>query len=705
MTSEASSQPWLIRSPYRTVVLVWLLVAIMLVPSELSRLAQMSFNDPDDSLRLLQVRALLDGQSWFDLHQYRINPPEGVLMHWSRLVDIPLVACNLALRPLLGQAGAEQVAVLIVPMLTLLCAMLLIARLCLRLAAPEDRPVAVAAAGLLWPVAFTTMSQFRPLRIDHHGWQIVALLAATNGLIARDARKGGWVIGAAIAVGLTISLELLPYVAIFGAILTFRWLRSNEARVGLVAMLDALALTSLALFAVTHGGTDLVAHCDSYSPPYIAGFLVAALLVRATARLNPDRTLVVLALLGAAGLATVGSFLLLAPQCTTGPFAQLDPLVREFWYNNVPEGLSVWRQPRNVVPQVVVPNLLALFCAAFVIRRTTDERRDRWLDFTALFIGFSLIGVLVTRAGAATGALTITVMACSLLPLVKHIVAMKRPVLRIGALVLLVCAYIPGLLLVAVAGHFPSLDPKITNANSEGTQYRIACGMPVSLLELPPLEGKTIFAPLDIGPVVLQHSPYSVIATGHHRASAAMHDVIAAFLAAPEVAHGIVKRHGASYVLSCADLYEARIYHETAAAGLMARLIENRPPDWLKPVPLPDSAGTLQWCDSNYSMHQPWLAISDWPVSALLSKPAKNSASSAMSSTVVNSPSTVWPSMTFLTTSSSLIPSSLACSGICLSTSGVRTKPGQMTLVRTPFLPPSLAITRARPSNPCLAVT
>ena len=37
------------------------------------------------------------------------------------------------------------------------------------------------------------------------------------------------------------------------------------------------------------------------------------------------------------------------------------------------------------------------------------------------------------------------------------------------------------------------------------------------------------------------------------------------------------------------------------------------------------------------------------------------------------------------TASSSLMPSVRACSGICLSTSGVRTNPGQMTLARTPW--------------------
>src|SRR5215470_9004412 len=56
-------------------------------------------------------------------------------------------------------------------------------------------------------------------------------------------------------------------------------------------------------------------------------------------------------------------------------------------------------------------------------------------------------------------------------------------------------------------------------------------------------------------------------------------------------------------------------------------------------------------------------------------------------------------------TSCSEIPSSFACSGICLSTNGVRTKPGQITLARTPCSAPSLATTRARPSRACLAET
>ena len=48
----------------------------------------------DDAMRLVEVRDLLAGQGWFDLTQYRLSPPGGVAMHWSRLVDVPLAVAD-----------------------------------------------------------------------------------------------------------------------------------------------------------------------------------------------------------------------------------------------------------------------------------------------------------------------------------------------------------------------------------------------------------------------------------------------------------------------------------------------------------------------------------------------------------------------------------------------------------------------------------
>src|SRR3546814_6750370 len=76
----------------------------------------------------MQVRALLGGQDWFDLRQYRLDPPFGANIHWSRLADLPIAAIILALKPLVGGAVAERVAVAVAPLLPMAIAMGAVAR-------------------------------------------------------------------------------------------------------------------------------------------------------------------------------------------------------------------------------------------------------------------------------------------------------------------------------------------------------------------------------------------------------------------------------------------------------------------------------------------------------------------------------------------------------------------------------------------------
>src|ERR1700750_651476 len=56
--------------------------------------------DNDSLLRLVEGRDMLAGEGWFDLHQYRMGPEGGFVMHWSRLVDAPLAAIILLTRAL-----------------------------------------------------------------------------------------------------------------------------------------------------------------------------------------------------------------------------------------------------------------------------------------------------------------------------------------------------------------------------------------------------------------------------------------------------------------------------------------------------------------------------------------------------------------------------------------------------------------------------
>ena len=82
------------------VAIAWLVIWTILLLMNRGVIARTEFRDPDDELRLQQVRDLIAGQGWFDLHQYRVDASDGgVLRHWSRLVDAPIAGLVLALRP------------------------------------------------------------------------------------------------------------------------------------------------------------------------------------------------------------------------------------------------------------------------------------------------------------------------------------------------------------------------------------------------------------------------------------------------------------------------------------------------------------------------------------------------------------------------------------------------------------------------------
>ena len=89
------------------VALVWLLVALALLLQYWTQTAETLF-DTDDAMRLAQLRAWLGGQGWFDLHQARMQPPEGYDTHWSRLIDAGLAGLLFLFGLFTDGASAER---------------------------------------------------------------------------------------------------------------------------------------------------------------------------------------------------------------------------------------------------------------------------------------------------------------------------------------------------------------------------------------------------------------------------------------------------------------------------------------------------------------------------------------------------------------------------------------------------------------------
>jgi hypothetical protein len=572
----------------RRVGLVFGLIAFLLIVIKIPAIRELRFPGPDDTLRMVEVRDLIAGQGWFDLHMHHVDAIHGgVPMHWSRLVDIPLAAVILLLRPLLGQPHAELAAMIFVPLVTFGFAIFLAGRIAWRLLNEEATTFACLALALSVPV----VSQMQPLRVDHHGWQIVAALAAVNGLMARTPRIGGWIIGLSLAVWLSISVEGLPMSVVIVGITALRWLRREEDKIWLVTTMQTLAGGSVVLFLATRGFADLAIHCDQISPVHLAIFGWGALALTGLGALGPHPRTFTLLGFGVAGLGAAELVLFAAPQCAGGGFVTLDPLVRTYWYNNVAEGLPVWHQPIKDMLQVVVPPAVGLWASFNLARRSQDWLRRWWIEYTLLLAAALAVAVFVTRAGAVAGALAAIPLGWQITKWIRAARNLRRPGRRALALVGVGVVLVPAMPATLLAMAMPA-EAKMVGDTPPGMS---SCHIQLAAPALRRLPAGEILAPLDIGPDLVYQTPLTVVATGHHRGAKAMHEVIAAFTGSPEHAHAVVRARGTSYVAMCPDLAEPSIYVHHAPNGFAAQLLKGEVPDWLEPIAMAPGVDFKIW--------------------------------------------------------------------------------------------------------------
>lgn len=565
--------------------MLWAVAALGMTALLWGQLNLTAFADADDALRLQQVRDWLAGQSWFDVTQYRAAPPAGVPMHWTRLVDVPIAALIVLLRPLLGVAGAELAACIAVPLLTLLAAMLIVARLATRYFGRDAGVAAAVLAVLAAPASMRMM----PLRIDHHSWQYVLALVALYGLADARPRRGGAMAGAALALSLAISLEALPLAVVFALVCALRLWRGEVHWIA--AYMASLALTATSLFAATRGLTDLADHCDALSPVHLLVLLWAAAgCALVLPRLRHRPATLSLLVLGAFGAGAGAIMLLRAPQCLgSDAFAALDPLVRTVWLDSMKEGLPVWRQNFGVAGAVVLVPLLGLLaCWRLWRREAKQEMRDWWADLAVLLGGAMVIGLLVIRASAVACLFAAVPAAWQLKEQVSRWSSerlMLRRMLRVPVIVGLLVPW-------AVTAAIASL---IAPAPAGLAQGPVICDFGPLAQRIAALPQTTVLAGVDLGPTILVTTGHKVVATGHHRGSAAMRDLIVAFMGPDQGVRPIMARYGATAVMICPSGREADRYRTLAPDGFMAHLVAGRVPDWLEPVPVDPKSGIKVW--------------------------------------------------------------------------------------------------------------
>ena len=569
----------------RWIVFAWLCCSIILLWLSRNELSALGFRDPDDAMRLQQVRDWLSGQPFLDVSQHRVNPPFGGPMHWSRIVDAPIAAMILIMRPLLGHGLAEVVACSAVPLL-------LLGALAGVVHCAAAR-VAGASTAMLAPILLlitpTILVQFGPLRIDHHGWQILMAAIALAGAMDPRARRGGVTAGAAMAVWLQISSEGLPYAALFAAVLALRqWRDRNE-----VARFVAYALTlgggALLLLASLRGMPPLVqAQCDALSAAYVWPLLAFALVTPLVFHITPPASARGRFLAAGSGaLAAAALFVITGRPCLTGdPFQALGPVAYKLWYLHVMEGRPIWEQGRSMMGLIMLPPLAGLAGSLMAARASESAKeRDRWLAVALLLIGSTLIAMLVMRAMSVAHVLALPGLAWLMLRLFHRAQQQSATLPRVlasSSVALLTPAALCALWIAVTA----SADEKKDKAATPEGECRSA----KVLAPLRQLPRSTLFAPLDMGPDILIRTSHYVIGTAHHRNAAGITAVVEAFTAPPAKARAILSAlnsgKGPDYVVTCPSLNEFRHYADEHRGSLASMLDKGTQPEWLKPVRL-----------------------------------------------------------------------------------------------------------------------
>ncbi|MEI9850399.1 MAG: AcrB/AcrD/AcrF family protein [Sphingomonas sp.] len=571
-------------------LLAWALVAAWFLYDRRLGIHWLALGDTDDNMRLMQVRALLAGQGWYDLRQYRLDPALGGFdIHWSRLVDLPIAGLILLLKPFVGIAAAERWACGLAPLIPLGVTMAGITLTIRRLVSPFAWPV----AQVIFVTACTsTMLMYAPLRIDHHGWQLACLIMTVAGLADPRRARGGATVGLSSAVSLAIGLEMLPYCAMAGAIVALRWVwEAEEARRMRVYGLTLSGGSALG-FALFASNANQAMRCDALTPVWLSTVIAAGALLFVLSAVNPRGRWARLALAAAAGAAIAGGFAWFFPQCLGRPEGVSDELAHT-WLDNVREARPVYRHPlRTALPIVTLPIVGLIGALAATWRARATEAVTGWAA-VALFTAFAGAMLLwQVRAGPAAQLLSVpgaTALAWLVIP---WFLAQRSMLLRVLGPVtafLLISGLFAGYVIQWLPGDKPSARSSRVN------QANASCSRFTSMRALDAIPAATMFTQVDLGPRLITLTHHNGVAGPYHRNGQAILDVHHAFTGPTQEFRAIAARHKAVYVLICPNLAETTVYRARNPDGFYGQLHRGRVPDWLEPVKLPAQSPFRMW--------------------------------------------------------------------------------------------------------------
>jgi hypothetical protein len=576
-TPDLTSKRRLIAVALAITLVVWVVLAIS--EGDITR----TLGDTDDAMRLVLVRDLLHGRGWYDQLVTRLQPPHGVFMHWSRLLDGVLAACLWLVERVTSPAWAELVVRFAWPLILIPPAVVA----GLAIARSLGGKVAVFVCALLMLTNTQLYIQFRPGRIDHHNVQIVlATIAVACAMAQTNRARFAAIAGVATGLGLAIGIEALAFHALVGVSFGISAAIDRDEAKPARAYGLALAAATAAFFALqTPIDRWPLPLCDALGANLVAAILVAGLGLAAYGAWGARFSISIrFLLLAAIGAVAADIYLAADPACMHGPFGSVDPRLRLIWFDHINELQSwpkLWRLHRDSALISIFMVLMGAAAAALLLI-VRWRRWDRATLLAAALVGVAAVAAAhawrmedyafwfgVPTLAAAIGWLATTAWRGLLLPT------------AVASLVLS-----PVLIAVAVDATISFAQPKAATAPKGAAKPRPAsndtCFDEKIYRPLAALPPGVVLGEIDLGPFILAHTSDSVMAAPYHRMTWGIWKAYEALGGSTADAQGRLKAMNIAYVVDC-RLNGLRVNPK----GFEGDLRRGRIPPWIEPLSTP----------------------------------------------------------------------------------------------------------------------
>lgn len=577
---EEKSTPFIIMAVIFFLVLQWGFYCFKLNTS----LKGAELIDTDTYMRLVRVEQLVETGDWYDSTIYRNNYPYGDTLHWTRPLDVLLIAGSAPLIPWLGLKEALlKFGIVFSPIIGIFSLLALIW---------ATKPVMhrktrnlLLIIFIAQPLLFQIFMFGRP---DHHSLLVLLFIlligSLTHMLTQTNWQKYSILAGFFTAISTWISTEAIFSVIMVYLALVFLWVFNKEKYMLMLRKFGFFLLVFTSLFLLIErplASFFSAVEYDKISIVYVFVYFTGAIYSLCLSRINSENTKTRLMWAISLLIPAAAAIWLVYPLFFHGPMALVNPAIVPIWLNKVSEVQPLHLSGYYFLVTYLGSAGLVLIYNIYLWKKKKYKQISKPLLFN--FIGFIFFSALtfyqvrMAYCGLVLISIVLAFMLNDVIAWITQFPSRLLPFWRSGVIFLFILG-------------FPSLGMALSISLEEESKNE-APSLPALCQYLndynhtePDVE--TVLAPIGYGPQILYRTDYNIISAPYHRNDSGIlfTEEVMTSNDMEKIKEMIMKRRIDLIVI---PLQINQYNTKDNPSAFFERLKRNQVPDWLTKLNLP----------------------------------------------------------------------------------------------------------------------